>query len=185
MIFVLLFSFLVPSTFAQEKQMAAIEKLFAIFDPIKKGNSKQVFTVESCKIPQKTLLELALLRKPVKASFKFMKGCDVEGEVELHVAKPFPVSLKVRNLDIYTTVKFNATLSVGGVDQGVGYKIELNEGNLVGPKSNVLFTGVYNYIVSIGETNKPGTDQGGELTILSIDGKAVRFTKLLGSGVKD
>jgi hypothetical protein len=185
MIFIFIFSLLVPSSFAQDKQMAAIEKLFAIFDPIKKGTSKQVFTVESCKIPQKTLLELALLRKPVKASFKFMKGCDVEGEVELHVAKPFPVSLKVRNLDKYSHVKFNSTLNVGNVNQGVGYKIELTEGNLSEPKSSVLFTGVYNYIVAIGETNKPGTEQGGELTILSIDGKAIRFTKLLGAGVKD
>ncbi len=162
--------------------MAAIEKLFAIFDPVKKANAKQVFTVDSCKIPQKQLMELALLRQPVKANFKFSKGCDVEGSVELHVAKPFPVSLKVRNLDKYTLVNFNSTLSVGSVEQGIGYKIELNDGNLSGQKSSVLFSGVYNYIVTLGESNGPKAQEGGELRIQSIDGKKVSFTKLLGKG---
>ncbi len=185
MILSLILTLSMGPAFAQDKEMAAIEKLFSIFDPVKKGNVKSVFTVDACKIPQKKLMELALLRQPVKTSFKFMKGCDVEGEVELHVSKPFPVTLKVRNLDKYTQVKFNSTLSVGSVDQGVGYKVELNDGNLVGSKSSVLFKGVYNYIISLGETNKSDTQDGGELTIHSIDGKKVTFTKLIGKGTSN
>lgn len=180
-----LFLLFFPTSFAHEKQMAAIEKLFSIFDPVKKAKAKEVFSVESCKIPQKKLMELALMRRPVTASFKFMKGCDVEGEVELHVAKPFPVFLKVRNLEKYTSVKFNSTLNVGSVGEGVGYKIDLNEGNLLGQKSSVLFSGVYNYVLTLGEATKPAAEQGGELKITSIDGQPVAFTKLLGKGVAD
>lgn len=160
----------------------SVEKLFSIFDPVKKKNQKQVFSVDACKIPQKKLMELAFLRQPIKASFKFMKDCDVEGEVELHVSKPFPVLLKVRNLDKYTSVRFNSTLSVGSVDEGIGYKVELSDGNLSSSKSNVQFKGFYNYIVSLDESKGASNSEGGELYIDSIDGKKVSFTKLLGKG---
>lgn len=168
--------------YGQDKQVQAVEKLFSIFDPVKTKKGKQVFTVDACKIPQKKLMELTLLRKPVKASFKFMKGCDVQGEVELQVTKPFPVHLKVRNLEKYTNVTFNSTLSVGTVDEGIGYKVELNDGNLSSSASSVLFRGFYHYIVSLGDSAKGPKSEAGEIFIDSIDGEKVSYKKLLGKG---
>ena len=179
MIFFIFLSLLSHPIYANEKQMDAVEKLFSIFNPSKKSAQKQTFSVETCKIEQKTLMELALLRRPVKTSFKFAKGCDVEGEVELQVSKAFPVQLKVRNLDQYTKVLFTSTLTIGTVEEGIGYKVDLTQGNLSGAKSSVLFQGFYNYIIGIDSSSKASKSEGGEIVIESIDGKKVAITKVL------
>ena len=124
--------------------------LIMLFD-----QSKDNFKIKGC---NKFSLQPTDLFQILKYRTTFNKNCDLEGEVNLRLLTPFPVNMKVKNLDSYKNLEATAKISLG-LEQPPRILGELSRAQLNG-KDTIYFNAFYSGEVIPGKKIevKPGSE---------------------------
>jgi hypothetical protein len=177
----LLFFLFIPTLYAaSEKEVTEVkESLRALMHPLLPGKSKSpaqaktTFSVEKCEKHKINWMDAILMKDTKVLNYSFRPGCDIEGGVTPKILLPFPVDLKLRNLEDYTRLetvnKINASLESKPL-----MKLEIRSGTLTGSKGKILFEADYNVRIEPMKGSNPIDENlGGELRITEIFGKKV------------
>lgn len=173
--------FLVTATLqaASQKEVqeakASIQGLIAPI--IQKSSSNKssttTFTVKKCDKQKINWMDVILMRASRTLTYRFRPGCDIEGTITPAVFKPFPVDLKLKNLQNYHRLEAQNRITASLESKPV-MQLNLTEGVLTGAKGTVKFEADYQVVMNpLKKENPIEKNLGGEIRITEIFGKKV------------
>lgn len=174
------------ATNTQKKSIdEAIQSVKALVQPLLMGGKNGIkhrpgkFTVEKCEKHKVDWTAVLLRQSSAALTFTFKEGCDIEGTITPAVFTPFPIELKLKNLD-----EFNQLVTTSKITSSIESKpvllLELTEGQLKGAKGVVKFQANYQVRVNPIEKARPIDENlGGELKISEIFGNRVQIKECI------
>lgn len=138
-----------------------------------KGTEK--FRVDKCPKKKINWGNVMLMRETTTLTYKFMNGCDIQGEITPKFLQPFPANLELRNIASYSKVvtvnKITADLQSVPI-----MNLEMREGVLSG-KHKVKFEVDYQLQIDPMSSKPVEKNLGGVVRILEIDGKETKISE--------
>ncbi len=131
------------------------------------------FSVKAC--PKHKIDWSALIIKQQKQTltYKFAKGCDIDGTITPQVLAAFPIQFKVRNLDQFDSImgeaKLGPTLSMKPL-----LRLDLINTETKSPKEKIKFDAYYEAEIDPFSKTVIGKHLGGKILVKEINGKAVK-----------
>lgn len=168
------------SALAATEAEEAKKSLRALIEPILQKELKDPktvlkdFSVEKCEKYKINWMNVILMRKEAALTYTFKPGCDIEGSINPMVIKPFPVDLKLKNLDHFNRLqsenKITATLEAEPI-----LNLAVRSATLTGAKGIVKFEADYAVQINPLKEKKEiiSKNIGGEIRITEIYGKKV------------
>lgn len=180
MILLLTSLFMSCAVLAATEAEEAKKSIRALLEPILQKELKDPktvlkdFSVAKCEKYKINWMNVILMRKEAALIYTFKPGCDIEGSINPTVLKPFPVDLKLKNLDHFNRLqsenKITATLEAEPI-----LNMAVRTATLTGAKGVVKFEA--DYAVKINPLKQKremiSENIGGEIRISEIYGKKV------------
>ena len=166
--------------YASDETAAAKKSIKALLEPILQKELKgpktvlKDFSVEKCEKYKINWMNVILMRKEAALTYTFKPGCDIEGTINPTVIKPFPVDLKLKNLDEFNRLqsenKITATLEAEPV-----LNMAVRSASITSTKGLVKFEADYAVKINPLKQGKGMISEnlGGEIRISEIYGKKV------------
>lgn len=160
------------------KYAKAIQQLLGILSR-QNSNLNGTFVVSSCDKNPMAWIRMALTKSQQTFSYSFKDGCDVEGSFTGKFAAPFPMNMKLRNLNGFNQTNMEVTLDLKKGTRGLLYSFKAIKGLVQSDADKVDFEAWYEIEVNpmtgagIQETQK------GEITIVSVNGEAMNLKEKL------
>jgi hypothetical protein len=141
----------------------------------KTQNSAGKFRIDQCEKHKVNWTDVLLMRQTVTLSYRMKAGCDLEGDITPRVLQPFPVKLKLRNLESYENAETQAKINASFESKPI-MMLELREGTLTGGKGMVRFEADYQVRINpLNQAHPLEENLGGELRITEINGEKVNL----------
>jgi hypothetical protein len=158
----------------------AKKSIRALIEPILQKEQKDPktvlkdFSVEKCEKYKINWINVILMRKEAALKYTFKPGCDIEGTVNPTVIKPFPVDLKLKNLDHFNRLQSENTITASLETEPV-LNLAVRTASLTGAKGIVKFEADYAVKINPLKQKKEMISEniGGEIRITEIYGKKV------------
>ena len=175
--------FISSNTYAQnevEEAKKSIEALIQLLIPKKSIDEKhkaQNFSLEKCEKYQINWINVLLMKQSSKMTYTFKVGCDIEGEFQPMLLKPFFIDLKLKNLNSFIRLKTENKITVELEEKPILF-LEIRSAEMMGSRGVVKFEA--DYAVRINPLNKNNMlekNLGGEIRIKEIYGKSVSIKK--------
>ena len=146
--------------------------------------SKEKFKVYNCELQEKKWLTLLLGGPSFEEKLSFKTGCDLDGRFSPKMREAFEVPIKLRNFVPYQNFK-GAVQLLMQLDFNPKLELVLKGAKLSGEKKEVVFD--LHYSATINPLNQDilEKDLGGELLIISVDGKKENKKYLLKNLIKN
>lgn len=160
------------------------QSLKALLNPIlQKPNQKlskaaaqsvlKVFSVENCEKYKINWMDVILMKDSAVLSYTFKPGCDVEGTIRPAVLKPFPVDLKLKNLQSFTRLESENRIT-SSIESMPVMNLEIRSASLGGKRGKILFEADYAVRLNpLKKENPVEENMGGQIRITEIYGKKV------------
>lgn len=148
-----------------------IKSLLKSLFPFISANKSSVIKTHNCKIDKQKWTMLLLTQQTFKQTFKFAKGCDLDGTIHPKLNAPFPINLKVRKLKNYQSIKALGKISLDYKEEAV-LSVELKKAHVTGKKS-AKFDIDYAVVIDPLSEKIIKKHKGGSLHIKSLNGKAI------------
>lgn len=179
--FILLILTLIISSnvFSATESEEAKKSLKALIEPILQKPLKdpnallEDFSVEKCEKYKIDWMAVILMRKEAAMTYTFKPGCDIEGTVNPKVLTPFPVDLKLKNLQNFNRIQSENKIT-STIESEPIMNLAIRSARLTGAKGVVIFDA--DYKVRLDPTQKKNMvkeNLGGEIRITEIYGKKV------------
>jgi hypothetical protein len=133
------------------------------------------FSTSKCEKYQINWMEVLLMKDSSSITFTFKDGCDIEGVVRPRVLAPFPINLKLKNLQDFHSLKSENKIT-STLEEKPILNLEIRSAILSSSKGSILFEA--DYSVRINPLKKKDMIEeniGGEIRLLEIDGKKVKI----------
>lgn len=170
---------LVSTTFASTESEEAKKSLRALLTPILQKSVKDPkallkdFSVEKCEKYKINWMDVILMKKSTPMVYTFKPGCDIEGTVYPTVFKPFKTDLKLKNLQNFTHLISENTITATIESQPI-MNLAIRSAKLTGEKGQVKFEADYAVQIDPMKKGDPvAKNIGGEIRITEIYGNAV------------
>ena len=171
------------NTYAQnevEEAKKSIQALIQLLIPKKSVDEKhktREFSLEKCEKYQINWLDVLLMKKSSKMTYTFKEGCDIEGELQPMILKPFFIDLKLKNLNSFNRLKAENKITAGLEEKPILF-LEIRSAEMMGPKGVVKFEADYAVRIDpLKKNNMIEKNLGGEIRIKEIYGKSVSIKK--------
>lgn len=141
--------------------------------------SRGDFEASGCpKIPPQQWLKLLLPGQSVPVSFKFSKGCDVEGTVSVS-RDPFPLDLKLRHVKGADRVHAILTPTISPeLSEGlVRVTLHVDQGSLFQGKGPAVLDFASVYRTALGMDGKPREKRQADVRVTKYRGKPVSLAE--------
>ena len=110
-------------------------------------------------------------------TYTFKEGCDIEGELQPMILKPFFIDLKLKNLNSFNRLKAENKITAGLEEKPILF-LEIRSAEMMGPKGVVKFEADYAVRIDpLKKNNVIEKNLGGEIRIKEIYGKSVSIKK--------
>lgn len=173
--------FFLSAVYAKNETEEAKKSFKALIEPIlqKQANdpasTTRDFSVANCEKYKINWMDVIMMQKSIALSYKFKPGCDIEGVIKPMVLKPFPVSLKLKNLS-----KFNLLESENKITATIEslpiMNLAVRSAKLTGAQGLVKFEADYSVRINpLKENNIIEENLGGEIRITEIYGKVANI----------
>jgi hypothetical protein len=132
------------------------------------------FSVEKCEKYKINWMNVILMRKEAALTYTFKPGCDIEGSINPTVLKPFPVDLKLKNLDHFNRLQSENKIT-GSLEAEPLLNMAIRSATLTGAKGVVKFEADYGVRINPLKQKREMISEnlGGEIRISEIYGKKV------------
>ena len=120
-------------------------------------------------------MDVLLMKDSSTISFTFKPGCDIDGVIRPKVMVPFPIDLKIKNLQDFHSLKSENKLT-STLEEKPVLNLEVRSAILTSSKGTILFEA--DYSVRIDPLKKKDMIEeniGGEIRVLEIYGKQVKI----------
>lgn len=159
---------------AKKSVVSLIQPL--ISESAKKPVALSKFRVDKCPKTKINWSNVLLMRESPVLTYKFITGCDIQGEIRPKFLQTFPANLMLRNIDSYTKVETQNKITADLQTKPI-LNLEMREGLLSG-KHKVKFEVDYQLQVDPMESGKTATKNlGGTLRILEVNGKETKISE--------
>lgn len=159
------------------------QSLKALLNPILQKPSKQVpkaskallkeFSVEKCEKHKINWMDVILMKESATLTYRFAPGCDVEGTIRPAVFKPFPANLDLKNLQSFTRLESENTITAT-IESKPVMNLAVRSATLNGKRGKILFEADYGVRINPLLKNNPVEENlGGVIRITEIFGKKV------------
>lgn len=158
----------------------AKKSLKALIEPILQKSVKDPktvlgdFSVAGCEKYKINWMNVILMREEVMMKYSFKDGCDIEGIVYPKVFKSFPTDLKLKNLQNFTRIQSENTITTS-IESKPILNLAIKSAQLTGAKGVVKFEADYRVKINPLKEKQEMIEEnlGGELRITEVYGKAV------------
>jgi hypothetical protein len=134
------------------------------------------FQLDACEKHKINWPSVILQRETPTLTYTFREGCDVQGTINPRPFQPFPIDLKLKNLERFDRIQATSTVTAE-LEANPILRLQLREGAISGKSSRALFEADYGVRVSPGEGRTVSENLGGELRISEINGKKVTINE--------
>lgn len=177
-IFLLTTLFISCAGIAATETEEAKKSLRALIGPILQKEVKDAkallkdFSVEKCEKYKINWMNIILMRKEAALIYTFKPGCDIEGSINPTVLKPFPVDLKLKNLDHFNRLRSENKITASLEAEPI-LNMAVRSATLTGAKGVVKFEADYAVKINPLKQNREMISEniGGEIRISEIYGK--------------
>lgn len=164
---------------AKNETEEAKKSLKALIEPILQRQIKDPkaalgeFSVEKCEKHKINWMDVILMRESAALTYSFKPGCDIEGTVNPTVIKPFPVDLKLKNLQNFTRLESENKITPT-IESMPIMNLAVRAAKLTGKNGLVKFEADYAVRINpMKKKNMVEENLGGEIRITEIYGKPV------------
>lgn len=170
--------------FAASEAEEAKKSIRALIEPILQKELKDPktvlkdFSVAKCEKYKINWMNVILMRNEATMKYTFKPGCDIEGEINPTVIKPFPVDLKLKNLDHFNRLKSENKITASLEAKPV-LNLAVRSATLTGARGIVKFEADYDVRIDPLKEKKDLISEniGGVIRITEIYGKKVSITE--------
>jgi hypothetical protein len=169
----------VSNSFATTETEEAKKSLRALLTPLLQKSVSDPktllkdFSVEKCEKYKINWMDVIFMRKSTPLVYTFKPGCDIEGTVYPTVIKPFTTDLKLKNLQNFTHLLSENTITASLEAEPI-MNLAVRSAKLTGEKGVVKFEADYAVKIDPMKKGDPVSENlGGEIRITEIYGKAV------------
>lgn len=167
------------NSFSASETEDAKKSLRALLTPLLQKSVKDPktllkdFSVEKCEKYKINWMDVIFMRKSTPLIYTFKPGCDIEGTVYPTVIKPFTTDLKLKNLQNFSHLISENTITASLESQPI-MNLAVRSAKLTGAKGVVKFEADYAVKIDPMKKGDPISENlGGEIRITEIYGKAV------------
>ena len=131
------------------------------------------FSVKNCPKHKIDWPGIILRQQKQSLTYKFVKGCDIDGTISPQVLTNFPIEFKIRNLDTFHTIKGEAklgpTLSMKPL-----LRLDLNQTEIRSIKDKIIFDAFYEAEIDPFSKQVIGKHLGGKIIVKELNGKKIK-----------
>lgn len=162
---------------ASEAASAARAQIQGIFGAVRSGKFK---TAGCSRVSGEKWVAFLLLGTPIRHTYQFGKGCDVQGAVEIK-RDPFPVDVAVRNLGEAKRLKGTVVPDFDGSfkTKQIRIDVKMPDSKLEKDKKAEYMKFDAEYKMVMGFDGRPKENSGGEVRVKSYAGKPVDIVERL------
>lgn len=139
----------------------------------RKASDYKDFSVKNCPKHKIDWTSIIFRREKQNLTYKFAKGCDIDGTVAPQVLQDFPIDFQLRHLDDFQSIKGKAKLSPTIAAKPL-LRLDLSETEISSPKDKIKFSAYYETEINPLSKDVIGKHLGGKIFIETINGKAVK-----------